>query len=198
MELCPVGPPPNIPNTGDRHLHTLSQNFPYTHRVSCWLSQAEGSQVQEQERLTEGREVEIAELKEVSVAEAGVDTEEAAYREHEARYLTSLLAASGVEGRWRGYLLRLAEEAVATVLPDLSPGRPHKPEEDEEGSSPVPIHDTSALEPETKTVPTPGACLAAGIGRLSLPAGETEFILQKPGSGTEEVEEGALNHSLTE
>ena len=66
----------------------------------------------------------IGELKEVGVVEVGLDTEEAealeaAYREHEASYLTALLAAANVEESWRSTLLRLAEEAVTTVVPDM-------------------------------------------------------------------------------
>ena len=79
-----------------------------------------------QEDLPDGGTVEhtIGDLKEVGVGEVGVDTEEAkaleaAYREHEASYLTSLLAAAGVDESWRSTLLRLAEEAVSTVVPDL-------------------------------------------------------------------------------
>ena len=66
----------------------------------------------------------IGELKEVGVVEVGVDTEEAealevAYREHEAGYLTSLLTAADVDESWRSTLLRLAQEAVVTVVPDM-------------------------------------------------------------------------------
>ena len=70
-----------------------------------------------------------AELKEETVAEALVDTVgrqdteeaaalEAAYRTHEAHYLSSLLAATSLGEEWRPLLLRLAEETVCTVLPD--------------------------------------------------------------------------------